>query len=180
MTAVHRHFPRAELAVVAEKLLADRRRGDPEAVRRNVYTPEKAALRERCAMVAAETLRASVDHRELRDAELRWAESGGTDGATWHDVRIDLRAVADIARASAANAASPEAEQHALKLIAIADLFEPAVEGRHYPLISTIAFVEIALRRGQAQRAAREATPPPVAPRPRPQRAPAPAGSLFG
>lgn len=177
MTALHGHFSRAELADVAEKLLADRRRGDPEAVSRKIFTAEKAAQRERIAGIIAATLRAIAEHREPGDAEQRWVATDGAEGAVWHDVRADLAAIADAARCSALQPGTPPAaEQYALKLLAIAELFEPVVPDGISPLILTLSFVERALRRGREEAQA-TATAPPALTRARTARI---ASGLFG
>lgn len=179
MTGLHRHFTRTDLAATAEQLLADRRKGDPEAVKRNIYTPEKAAQRTRVAEAVADIMRAVVERRDPGDAELRWIESGGTDGASWHEIRTDLSTAFASARTTALQPGAPAAiEQLALRLGALASWFEPACPGGTTPLILFCASIEV-----QARSSARAAAQlrAPATPLPQGQhRELARAGGLFG
>lgn len=161
MNNLHRHFSRAELADAAQQLLAARRAGDPEAVRRNLYTPERAAQRERIAATIADIMRAVAEHRDPGDAEARWIDSDGREGATWSDIRADLTTAFDAARAAALQpGAAAVIEQRALHIGALASWFQPATPGGTTPLIIFCAAIERQARATARAAAALRSTAP--------------------
>lgn len=178
MTDLHRHFSRAELAEAADQLLAARRAGDPEAVKRNIYTHERASQRDRVAASIAATMRAVADRRDPGDAEARWIDSAGRDGASWAEIRADLATAFDAARAAALQPGAPAAlEQRALHIGALASWFQPACAGGTTPLILFCASIE---RQARERAAVIARVRAPSALPDRPRRAVAHAGGLFG
>ncbi len=179
MNDLHRHFTRAELAEAAQQLLAARRAGDPEAVKRNLFTPERAAQRERIAATIADLMQAVADRRDPGDAEARWIASNGSEGATWSEIRDDLAIAFDAARAAALQPGAPAALEHCALLIgALASWMQPACPGGTLPLILLCASIERHART-MAKMVAQIRTPA----APLPQRQPpklARAGGLFG
>lgn len=166
MTTLHRHFTRAELAEAAQQLLAARRAGDPEAVKRNLFSPERAAQRERIAATIADLMQAVADRRDPGDAEARWIDSNGSEGATWSEIRDDLAIAFDAARAAALQPGAPAALEHRALLIgALASWMQPACPGGTTPLILLCASIERQAR-ATARAAAQLRATAPLPPRP--------------
>ncbi|WP_447727245.1 hypothetical protein [Sphingomonas koreensis] len=162
--ALRREFTRDELATAAEKLLADRIAGHPEAVERKRLTREQARQRERCARAIAETMRAVADRRDPGDPDKTWFDTAGAEGAGWWEVRADLANIFEAARAAAlAPGANPHLEVRALKMAALASWFEPAFERGHTPAILLSFHVEQHFARRREEKA--KAGPAPLPPR---------------
>lgn len=164
MNDLHRFFARRDLAATAEQLLADRRAGDPEAVKRGILTQQAADQRLRVATVIAATMRAIVDRRDPADPEQIFVDSGAREGAAWSEVRTDLAQAFEKAKAAALKPGASEGlEQRALHVGALASWFQPYRTGGNTPMILMAAAIERSIRRDIATR-------PPAAPAPFPAR----------
>lgn len=179
MTDLRGAFSRVELAEAAERLLADRRKNDAEAVTRKLFTADKARRRERCALAVAETMRAIAERRDPGDADERWYQTGGAEGAPWAAVRADLAATFDAMKTAALTpGADPALEEAALKVGALKSWFQPFKPEPvgHMPAIIFAYHVEQAARRLNETRAAERAA---AATAPRPRQPRPIAGGLF-
>lgn len=89
------------LASAAHRILAQRRTLDPQQVEKGRLTAADAATRLRVATALAAQWDSIAAGQPPYDAETAWIVSNGTEGTYPHELRTDLNAAADRARALA-------------------------------------------------------------------------------
>ncbi|MEN2747304.1 hypothetical protein, partial [Sphingomonas sp. T9W2] len=89
------------LAVAARRILEQRRTVDPQHVEKGRLTEAEAAARLRVATALVAQWDSIAAGQPPYDAETAWIVSGGTEGTYPHELRTDLNAAADRARALA-------------------------------------------------------------------------------
>lgn len=89
------------LAVAARRILDQRRTLDPQQVEKGRLTAADAATRLRVATALVAQWDSIAAGQPPYDAETAWIVSGGAEGTYPHELRTDLNAAADRARALA-------------------------------------------------------------------------------
>ena len=89
------------LAVAARRILDQRRTLDPQQVEKGRLTAADAAARLRIATALVAQWDSIAAGQPPYDAETAWIASGGAKGTYPHELRTDLNAAADRARALA-------------------------------------------------------------------------------